>query len=210
MVWIAPIKETLASSLLLLSDFYWQRPFHDPFCGSGTIAIEAARIALNIAGGIDRKFDFNSWRNFDASCYVTAYEQARDLEKRDRHVEISGSDIDPKAVKLAERHAQKAGVGKKVKFRVCDVKNFRPQGEYGTIVTNPPYGERVYDKEEAEECYKNLGSAMRGNDGWSLFCITPAKNFEKLYGKRADRERKLYNSNKECKYYYYYGKKENK
>ncbi len=210
MVWIAPIKETLASSLLLLSDFYWQRSFHDPFCGSGTIAIEAARIALNIAGGIDRKFDFNSWRNFDAGCYATAYEQARDLEKRDRYVEISGSDIDPKAVKLAERHAQKAGVGKNVKFSVCDVKKFRPQGDYGTIVTNPPYGERVYDKEEAEECYKNLGNAMRGNDGWSLFCITPAKNFEKLYGKRADRERKLYNSNKECKYYYYYGKKENK
>jgi putative N6-adenine-specific DNA methylase len=210
LVWIAPIKETLASSLLLLSDFYWQRPFHDPFCGSGTIPIEAARIALNIAGGIGRKFDFCQWENFGIDAYNLAFTEAKDNEKRDRKIEIFGTDIDPKAINLAKRHAIQAGVKDKIKFSVCDVKNFRPTLPCGTIVTNPPYGERVYDKEEAETCYRNLGKALKDSADWSLFLITPAKNFEKLYGKRADRERKLYNSNKECKYYYYYGKKGDK
>lgn len=209
MVGIAPIKETLASTLLLLSDFYWDRPFADPFCGSGTIAIEGARIALNIAGGIGRRFDFCDWENFDQKFYEQAFDEAKDKEKRDRKLEFFASDIDPKAIKLAKHHAERAGVADKIRFSVCDVKNFRPQSSKGTIVTNPPYGERVYDREEAEECYKNFGKVMREFPGWSEFVITSAKNFEKHFGKRAERERKLYNSNKECKYYYYYGKKEN-
>ncbi len=209
LVGIAPIKETLASTLLLLSDFYWERPFADPFCGSGTIAIEGARIALNIAGGIGRRFDFCDWKNFDKKAYDLAFEQAKDNEKRDRKLEFFASDIDPKAIKLAKHHAERAGVKDKIKFSVCDVKNFRPAFSQGTIVTNPPYGERVYDREEAEACYKNFGKVMKEYPEWSKFIITSAKNFEKHFGGRADRERKLYNSNRECKYYYYYGKKEN-
>lgn len=208
LVGIAPIKETLASALLLLSDFYYKRPFHDPFCGSGTLVIEGARIALNIAPGKDRHFDFLNWKNFDKRIYDQLKSECLDLERKDVKLNFSGSDIDPKAVKLAKRHAMTAGVGEYVDFSVCDVNNFKPKFEYGTIVTNPPYGERVYDKEQAEECYKALGKALKDYEKWSLFVITSAKNFEKFYGKRADRDRKLYNSNKECRYYYYYGKKE--
>ena len=207
MVGIAPIKETLASALVLLSDFYKTRPFADPFCGSGTIAIEAAKIAMNIAGSKGRRFAFNDWKNFDKSVFERVCEQALDNEKRDIPLEFFASDIDPKAIKLAKRHAERAGVADKIRFSVSDVKYFSSDLKNGTIVTNPPYGERVYDMKEAEACYRSLGEVYKNLDGWSAFVITSAKNFEKQFGKKADRDRKLYNSNRECKYYYYYGKR---
>ena len=208
LVGIAPIKETLASALLLMSDYYYKNPFLDPFCGSGTIAIECAKIALNIAGGIGRTFDFNKWTGFDKKIFDEAYTQALDNEKRDREVEIFASDIDKKAIELAEHHAERAGLKGKIKFSRRDVKNLSNTLSNGTIVTNPPYGERVYDKMEAEECYKGLRKAYDNLDNWSLFLITSHNKFEKIFGKKCDRERKLYNSNKECRYYYYYKDKE--
>ncbi len=208
LVGIAPIKETLASALVLLSDYYKERPFADPFCGSGTIAIEATKIALNIAGGIGRRFAFNDWQNFDKRIFDEVITEARDKENRSLKPEIYGSDIDGKAIKLARRHAERAGLDKYIRFEVKDVKYFSSELKNGTIVTNPPYGERVYDIKEAEACYKSLGNALSKLDGWSTFVITSAKNFEKHFGKKADRERKLYNSNKECRFFYYYGKKD--
>lgn len=207
MVGIAPIRETLASALLLMSDVYYKRPFADPFCGSGTFVIEGAKIALDIAPGINRSFAFNEWENFDKRLYERAVEKARDNEKRDRAIDFSGSDIDPKAIKLAKRHAERAGIGDKIRFFVCDAGKWKPESDFGTIVTNPPYGVRVYDKDEAEECYKKLGKALKPYPEWSVFVITAAKFFEKSFGKRADRNRKVYNSDMECRYYYYYGKK---
>lgn len=204
LVGIAPIKETLASALVLLSDFYYKKPFADPFCGSGTIAIEAARIALDIAPNKDRKFAFDYWGCFDKNAHKLAIEEALAKEKREREISFFASDIDPKAVKLAMRHAERAGLSGRINFKTADVKNFRSELSCGTIVTNPPYGIRVYDREEAEVCYKSLGRVMAELDGWSLFVITSAKNFEKCLGKRADRNRKLYNSEKECRFYYYY------
>ena len=206
MVGIAPIKETLASALVLFSDFYHERPFADLFCGSGTIAIEAARIALNIAGGVGRKFAFNSWTNFDQKIFDRVFNEAKDCEKRDRRLNFFASDIDSKAIKLAKHHPERAGVADKIKFSVSDVKNFNCDLSGGTIVSNPPYGERVYDKKEAEECYKSLGNVYPQLDNWSCFIITSAQNFERHFGKKCDRERKLYNSNKECRFYYYYKK----
>lgn len=207
-VWIAPIKETLASSLLLYSDFYHEKPLIDPFCGSGTIIIEGALTALNIAPGIFRKFAFSDWKNFDKKFYAKAFEEAKDGEVRDRKLDFSGFDIDPKAIDLARLHAKRAGVFDKVKFSARSVDRLvLPKGK-GTIVTNPPYGERVYDKKEAEACYKTLGEKLKENKEFSAFIITSAKNFEKCFGKRADRVKKLYNSEKECGYYFYYGKKE--
>ena len=208
LVGIAPIKETLASALLLMSDFYYNRPFIDPFCGSGTIVIEGAKIALNIAPNILRDFDFRHWTNFDKKYYTQAYEQAKDNEKLDRQIDFSGYDIDQKAIKLARHHAVLAGLNKMVRFERREVKDLTSESAFGTIVTNPPYGERVYDIKQAEQCYKELGEALKKMQGWSLFAITSAKSFERYLGKRADRERKLYNSNKECRYYYYYGQKE--
>lgn len=207
MVGIAPIKETLASALLLMSDFYYKRPFIDPFCGSGTFLTEGARIALNIAAGINRKFAFNDWKNFDASIYKTAFEEAKDVEYRDREIDFCGFDIDFKAIKIAKRHAERAGVADKVKFFVKDAGAFSPESSFGTVVTNPPYGERVIDRETAEQAVKNFGKATKKFPEWSIFAISSAKNFEKCFGRKADRNRKVYNSEKECKYYYYYGKR---
>ena len=210
LVGIAPIKETLASAMVLMSDFYYQKPFADPFCGSGTIAIETARIALNIASGIGRKFDFNDWKGFSTSVFDNAFTEAKDKEDRSRKIEIFASDIDKKAISLAKHHAERAGLKNKINFTVSDVKNFSCDLPNGTIVTNPPYGERVYDKREAEECYKSLRKVYDSLDNWSMYLITSEKRFEKIFGKRCDRDRKLYNSNKECKLYYYYKDKENK
>ena len=207
-VGIAPIKETLASALVLLSDYYYQRPFLDPFCGSGTIAIEATKIALDIPGSMGRKFAFEDWPAFDKNLLKIATEEANDKIKRDRKIEVFASDIDPKAVALSKRHADRAGLGGKIKFTTCDVKDVKNTLKNGTIVTNPPYGERVYDRKEAEECYRSLGTLVKSLDGWSNFVITPHKGFEKNFGVKADRIRKLYNSNMDCNYYFYYGKKE--
>lgn len=204
LVGIAPIKETLASSLILLSDYYYERPLADPFCGSGTILIEGAKIGLNIAPNKDRKFAFNEWGFYDNKLYKTALEEAIDNEKRERKIEVFGSDIDDKAVKLAKHHIERAGLNGIIKVKKSDVKDFSSELKNGTIISNPPYGERVYDKKEAEECYKSLGQAFNKLDNWSAFVITSANNFERYFGKKADRERKLYNSNKECKLYYYY------
>ena len=207
-VGIAPIKETLASAMLLMSDFYKTRPFADPFCGSGTLLIESARIALNIAPGIDRRFAFNEWRNFDPKYYNLAYEEARDKEDYGVKPDIRGFDADKKAIDLTLRHVERAGLKGIVKAEVMPVKRFVPWAEYGTVVTNPPYGERVYDKDDAERCYRELGAAMKESGKWSVFVITSHKGFEKFFGRKCDRERKLYNSEKECKYYFYYGKKD--
>lgn len=204
LVGIAPIKETLASALLLMSDCYYKNPFLDPFCGSGTIAIEGAKIALNIAPNILRKFAFNKWTNFDEKFYNEAYEEAKDKEELSREIEFYGSDIDKKAINLAIHHAERAGVKDKIKFSVSAVKNVDLPLSGGTIVTNPPYGERVFDKREAEDCYKDLRNFYDKLDNWSLFLITSANNFPKIFGKKPDRERKMYNSNKECRYYFYY------
>ena len=204
MVGIAPIRETLASGMILLSDFYYKNPFADPFCGSGTIAVEGARIALNIAPGKGRKFAFNSWKNFDQTYFDRAIEEAFDTEKLNTPVEIYASDIDPKAVKLAKRHAERAGVGGKIRFSVADVKDFKCELKNGTIVTNPPYGERVYDKIEAEACYRSLGKVYSSLTDWSAFVITSAKNFEKHFGKEADKRRKLYNGMIKCQLFMYF------
>lgn len=207
MVGIAPIKETLASAMILLSDFYYKDPFLDPFCGSGTIAIESARIAMNIAGGINRRFAYNDWENFDKKYYDLALEEALDKENRNIKTQFFASDIDPKAIKLAKRHAERAGVLNNINFSVCDVKNLSNPLSNGTIITNPPYGERVFDKEQAKECNINLGKLYKQLDNWSAFIITSAGGFVKDFGKKPDRERKLYNSNRECKFYYYYKNK---
>lgn len=204
LVGIAPIKETLASSLLLMSDGFYKNPFLDPFCGSGTLAIENAKIALNIAPNILRKFAFNNWKNFDEKFYKNAYEEAKDNEQLDRKVEIYASDIDKKAISLAIHHSERAGVRNRINFEVKQVKDVEIGKSNGTIVTNPPYGERVFDKREAEKCYQDLRFMYEKLDNWSLFLITSANNFPKVFGKKPDRERKMYNSNKECKFYYYY------
>ena len=208
MVGIAPIKETLASALVLSSDYYYKNPFLDPFCGSGTIPIETAMIALNVASGKLRDFAYQNFEYFPKNAYKLCLEEALDLEKPTASPVIFASDIDKKAVELAKQHARRAGVEKAINFSVKNVKDFYTELKNGTIVTNPPYGERVYDKDEAEACYKHLRKVYDKLDSWSLFLITSYKGFERVFGIKSDRNRKLFNSNKECRYYYYYAKKD--
>ena len=210
LVGIAPMRETLAAGLVLMSDFYRERPFADPFCGSGTIAIEAAMIACNIAPGLKRGFAFERWNNFDGKFIERAREEAADRQYNGVKPLIFGSDISPEAIRLSIRHARRAGVLDSVRFEVKDAADFAPRFSEGTIVTNPPYGERVIGRAKADECYKGLGGALKKYPGWSLFLITAARDFEKHFGKKCDREKKIFNSNRECRYYYYYGKKTEK
>ncbi len=200
----APMRETLAGALLMLSDFNPENAFIDPFCGSGTIVIEAARMALDIASGIDREFDFQKWSKFDQSVYDIARQEALDNEKRDAPLRVSGFDIDPEAIKLATRHAVRAGVKDKIHLQVRDVAELKSRFAQGTIVTNPPYGERLMDIKTVNQLYKTLGEVYRALDNWSIFVITSAPEFERYFGLRSDKNRKLFNAGKECRFYSYF------
>ena len=202
----APIKETLACAMLSYSDFSPENPFCDPFCGSGTIVIEAARKALGIAPGKNRGFDYAKWDFFDGNAYKLAYEEALDKEMPDRKLHFYGFDINPDAISLASRHAVRAGVRDKIHLQVQDVKDFRCSLKNGCIVTNPPYGERLLTPKEAAAVYRTLGEVWRKLDNWSLFAITCAPDFEKNLGKKCDKNRKLYNSGIECRLYQYFHK----
>ena len=202
----APIKETLACAMLSYSDFSPENPFCDPFCGSGTIVIEAARKALGIAPGKNRGFDYAKWDFFDGNAYKLAYEEALDKETPDRKLHFYGFDINPAAISLASRHAVRAGVRDKIHLQVMDVRDFRCSLKNGCIVTNPPYGERLLTPKEAAAVYRSLGEVWRNLDNWSLFAITCAPDFEKNLGKKCDKNRKLYNSGIECRLYQYFHK----
>lgn len=210
LVWEAPIKETLACAMLELSDFSADKPFCDPFCGSGTIVIEAARKALGIAAGKNRAFDYQKWDFFDENAYKLAYEEALDNENRDKTLHFYGSDINSKAISLAVRHAARAEVRDKIHFQTMDVSDFRCAKKDGCMVTNPPYGERLLSAREVAVVYSSLGKTWKALDNWSLFAITSAPNFEKNLGKKCDKNRKLYNSGIECRLYEYFKERDYK
>jgi len=201
---VAPMKETLACACLLLSDFDKDRPFYDPFCGSGTLLTEGARMALGIAPGRDRDFDFCHWQNFDKNAYNVAKERAMDMQRLDRKLNFCGSDIDPQAIKLCNRHIARAGLDGKVKVKTLDVANFLPNDSGGTIVTNPPYGERLLDVTEARKVISAFGRNFKKLFDWSAFVISSDSQFERSFGKRADKKRKMYNARKECNLYQYF------
>ncbi len=197
----APLRETLAAAMVILSRYRGKDPFRDPFCGSGTIAIEAALIARNRAPGLDRSFDAQKWRWLDGQCWLDAADEAMDKEF-DGAYDIWGGDIDPKAVRIARENAVKAGVEDIVRFDEADVKKFHCQGEYGQIVTNPPYGERLLEKEEAEALYRTFGEVYhRVPPKWRVLVITSHPEFERFFGCRAERKRKLYNGMIKCDLY---------
>lgn len=202
----APIKETLACAMLYLSDFSYENAFCDPFCGSGTIAIEAARLALNIAPGRDRNFDYTAWDFIPRGVHELALAEARDGEK-DLPLHFCAYDIDKNAITLALRHAERAGVRDKLHIQVRDVAELKSRFSDGCIVTNPPYGERLLNQTEAYALYKTLGEVWQKLNNWSIFVITSAPKFEKYFGKKSDANRKFFNAEKECHYYEYFRKK---
>lgn len=202
----APIKENVASCLLYLSVWNKSKILVDPFCGSGTFVIEAGMIAKNIAPGLYRDFDFLHFEKFDTSFYKDMIDNARSQIVTPSDIKIFGYDIEPSQVKLAISNAKKAGVLDAVSFAVQDVRDFSSSDSYGVIVTNPPYGERLLKRSEIVSLYRDFGKVYKALDNWSIFTITPVSDYERLFGKKADKKRKIYNGKLECNYYFMYGK----
>lgn len=200
----APLKETLAASLCALARV---RPYHtvyDPMCGSGTIAIEAALMACNIAPGVNRRFTAEEWKQVPARVWHEERDAARALEKRDIPFKAYGSDIDPEALAIARENARRAGVEEFVSFTQKDVRSFAPEEEKYTVIVNPPYGERLLDTEDARKIYKDLGSLFVPGKGKAYYIITADEEFEKAFGRKADKRRKLYNGMIKCQVYMYF------
>ena len=203
----APIKETLAAGLIMVSRWRPDRPFMDPFCGSGTFGIEAAMIGMNMAPGLRADFDGEDWKIFPGEAWDEERKAAiRDIN-RDARLRIYCSDIDYFQVKLAEKHAENAGVSGHIHFQKLDFAETGSRFDYGCIITNPPYGERLSDRKAAEDIYRGMGRHFRTFETWSVYVITSCENFEKLYGRPADRKRKIYNGGLKCDYYQYFGPK---
>ena len=198
----APIRETLAAAMIELSVWNPDRAFIDPFCGSGTIPVEAAFIGLDIAPCMNRNFACESFANVPDLRQIVQQE-AQERIKRDKVLHISGFDINKDAIKLAQKHAERAGVKDKIHLQVGDMREVSSRFSHGVIVTNPPYGERLMDEAELKILYKDFGAMTRKLDEWCVYAITSYRAFEKYFGARADKVRKLYNSELECNFYQY-------
>jgi 23S rRNA (guanine2445-N2)-methyltransferase / 23S rRNA (guanine2069-N7)-methyltransferase len=206
----APLKETLAAAMVLLS--YWrpERPLVDPFCGSGTIPIEAALIGRNIAPGLRRSFAAETWPRIAPTLWETARQEARDAAMPDLPLRIVGTDIDEAALRLARIHAQQAGVAEQVRFQRQDFRELSSNREHGCLICNPPYGERMGQRPEVEALYRTMPEVFRRFKTWSFYVLTAYPGFERLVGQPASRRRKLYNGQIECNYYQFYGPKPGK
>lgn len=203
----APLRETLAAAMVILSRYKGRDPFRDPFCGSGTIAIEAALIVKNRAPGLTRAFSAQKWKWVESGLWMDATDEAISKEF-DGHYDIVGSDIDPKAIEIARSNARKADVEDLVQFQVADAMDLKADTDRGRIVTNPPYGERLMEKREAEALYRGFGKTYAAMpNGWSLSLLSSHTEFERTFGRVADKKRKLYNGMLKCDLFMYHAKK---
>lgn len=202
----APLSETIAASLVKLSFWKKDRILADPFCGSGTIPIEAAMIEKNIAPGLMRDFDFVKFKFFDEELFKEEKKKCYSEIKYDEKLEILASDVSHKAIQIARANAEILGLEEDISFFQKDIRDLDLPDDYGVIITNPPYGERI-GKEDVDELNKELGELARSLKTWSYYIITANENFEKNFGKKADRNRKLYNGRLKTYYYQYYGPK---
>ena len=199
----APLRETLAAALVILSRYKGLDPFRDPFCGSGTIAIEAALIAKNRAPGLNRSFAAQKWDVIPADYWMDAVEEAMDREFHGSY-DIWGGDIDPHAVEIARANAVKAEVEDVVRFDVANAMDFRAEGQYGRLVTNPPYGERLLEKQEAGALYRQFGQVVRRMPpDWRVSILSSHTEFEDCLGLKAVKKRKLYNGMLKCDLFMY-------
>ncbi len=198
----APLKETMAAAMVTLSRYRGRDDFCDPFCGSGTIPIEAALIAKNRAPGLYRRFAAMSWKNLDAAIWDLERDRARSLEYNGNY-NIVGSDIDGHALELARENARRAGVLDIIRFEKADARQFDRKTERGVIVTNPPYGQRIMEQKEAEELYRDFGQAYARSHNWQLYLLSSHTEFERCFGRQADKKRKLYNGMIKCDLFMY-------
>ena len=191
--------------MVLLSFWNKDRPLFDPFCGSGTILIEAAMIGKNIAPGLDRKFDSEEWPRVKKEYWTKAREEAFKLIDNDVKLNIIGSDTDKRSILRARDNAANIGLEDDVVFFMKDMRDVDIQDDYGVVISNPPYGERMGEVEEIQQLYKDLGEKLKDLDTWSTYIITSEEKFETFFGKKADKKRKLYNGRIKVDYYQFYG-----
>lgn len=199
----APLRETLAAGMVLLSRYRGRGDFCDPFCGSGTIPIEAALIAKNRAPGLNRGFAAMRWPGFEPSVWEEARESARAKEFSGAY-SITGADIDPRALEIARANAQRAGMENIIHFEQADAGYFDRETERGILVTNPPYGKRIMEQAEAEELYRRFGTAYVCSSNWQLYLLSGHTEFERCFGRPADKKRKLYNGMIKCDLFMYF------
>ena len=199
----APLRETLAAAMVQLTRYRGREFLWDPFCGSGTIPIEAALIARNRAPGLNRAFDAEQWGFVPGNSWQQAKDEARDKEFHGSY-DIWGGDVDPQAVAIARSNAHKAGVAEDIRFEVADMRTFHRDSPYGQLVTNPPYGQRLMEKQEAEELYREFGKVWRRlPEGWRTLVLSSHTEFERTFGQQAAKKRKLYNGMIKCDVFMY-------
>jgi len=198
----APLRETLAAAMVILSRYRGRDVLADPFCGSGTIPIEAALIARNRAPGLGRQFAAEAWPNFPPEIWENARQAARDREFKGDYT-ILGSDIDPACIPLAQENANRAGVLQDIRFEVADARKFKPTAPKGVLVSNPPYGERILERDEALAITRDFGRAALQLTGWELYILSAHADFEQAFGRVAAKKRKLYNGMIRCNLYMY-------
>ena len=204
----APITETLAAALIMLTPWKKDRILIDPFCGSGTIPIEAALLGLNIAPGLKRNFLGMTWDNIVAEKYwEEAKEEARQIMDTETKLSIQGFDIDADIINSARQNAKAAGVEEQIHFQQRPVKELTSPKKYGFVITNPPYGERLEEKEAMPALYKEIAEAFKNIPTWSYFLITGYEDAQKYLGRNADKNRKIYNGMLKTYFYQYYGPK---
>lgn len=206
----APLKETLASALID-STFYnpdkdMEKPFADPFCGSGTLPIEGARKALHIPPGLDRDFDFSKWACAPKGVLEEAKAEGREGILRNVKPNIWASDINPEAISIAKYHAKRAGVDKYIHFSVGNAVDFSSKEKYGILLSNPPYGERLSEEKEVQALMRAFGKTFRALPDWNAYILTSLPEFERYFGKTADKKKKLFNAHLVCGFYAYHGK----
>jgi putative N6-adenine-specific DNA methylase len=204
----APLTETLAAALILLTPWNKDRILVDPFCGSGTFLIEAAMMAANVAPGMNRSFTGEQWKHFmPMKSWYNAIDEANDLMNEDISVDIQGYDMDDEVIKLARQNAMDAGVEELIHFQKREVKELRHPKKYGFIITNPPYGERLEEREGLPGLYREFGESFKGLDSWSAYMITSYEEAEKYFGRKADKNRKIYNGMIKTYFYQFMGPK---
>ena len=208
MVSKAPLEETLAAGLIRLTPWNKDRILVDPFCGSGTFPIEAAMLGARIAPGMNRSFQGQQWKNLlNDHTWQQGFDEARDLADYDTRMDIQGYDIDPQIIKAARENAKRAGVDHMIHFQQRPVHKLRHPKKYGFVITNPPYGERMEDKDDMPVLYREIGEAFSHLDSWSEFVITAYEDAEKYIGKKATKNRKIYNGMMKTYFYQFLGPK---
>ncbi|MGJ0914566.1 THUMP domain-containing class I SAM-dependent RNA methyltransferase [Enterococcus avium] len=203
----APLKENMAAALVMLTNWRKDRPFYDPVCGSGTLCIEAALIGHNIAPGFNRDFACEAWDWFDAAVFDKVRSAADEAADYDIELNIAGSDINGRMIEIAQANAEEIGLGDSIQFKQQAVKDFKTEKEYGVIVANPPYGERLGEEEQVRVLYREMGEVFRPLKTWSKYILTSDLAFEEFYGAKATKKRKLYNGAIRTDLFQYWGER---